>query len=631
VMRAGGAWLPLDPTYPRARLAFMLADAQVPVLVTESRLAEVLPEHSAETVLLDAAWPGWNAPDEPPSAAGVGPESLAYLIYTSGSTGEPKGVMVRHGGLSNLEAAHRRPFAMAPGSAMLQFASFSFDASISETITALGSGATLDLAPDEALLPGPELAELLRARRITHAILPPAVLPALEGEELPDLELLAVAGEACPPLLVERWAGKLRMWNAYGPTEDTICASMGRCRPEEEGRPAIGRPLGNQRVHVLDRRGRPVPIGVVGEACLGGAGVARGYLGRPALTAERFVPDPWSEHPGGRLYRSGDGVRLLADGRLDFLGRLDAQVKVRGFRIELGEVESALARHPAVAECAAAVRDEIPAGGGVADRTLVAYLVPRDQAPGPAELRAFLRDHLPEHMLPSAFVVLAELPLGASGKVDRRGLPSPQGRRLESAVYEAPRSEIERRIATVWQEVLGIDRVGSRDNFFDLGGHSLQLVRVREKLREAVGRDLPIVDLFQHPSVEALAEHLGGGAEPRVSPGLVRAEARRQSVGEIASEIAVIGMAGRFPGARDLDEFWTNLRDGVESVRSFSDQELLAAGVDPAMLGHPDYVKTAIVLDDVEWFDAQLFGFHPREAEILDPQQRIFLECAWEA
>jgi acyl transferase domain-containing protein len=401
-------------------------------------------------------------------------------------------------------------------------------------------------------------------------------------------------------------------------------------RLTEGGAVTLGRPIAETSVHVLDARLRPVPVGAAGELAIGGRGLARGYLRRPAATAERFVPAPQGP-PGARLYRTGDLVRRRPDGRLDYLGRLDHQVKLRGHRIELGEVEAALARHPGVARAVAAVREV-----GPEDRRLVAYAVPAAGArPAPEELREHLRAELPESFVPSAFVLLDELPLTPNGKVDRKALPAPAaggGSLTGSAAPTPPRSELERAVARVWCRVLGVESVGVHESFFDLGGHSLLLARVRRELETEIGRAPRMVDLFRHPTVAALAawaEHAEGPAAGEESR-----SARAPAVPRAAPagrDVAVIGMAGRFPGAGSVGELWRRLRAGEECITLFSKEELAAAGVAPALLADPRYVPAAAVLDGADLFDADFFGVTAREAELMDPQHRIFLECAWEA
>jgi amino acid adenylation domain-containing protein/non-ribosomal peptide synthase protein (TIGR01720 family) len=625
ILKAGAAYLPLDPNYPRDRLAFMLADSGVGVLLTQERLLSKLPPHGARVVCLDRDWPEIAEESGEFSASGVGADNLAYVIYTSGSTGRPKGVQVTHCGLGNLAEAETRVFGVHPGSRVLQFASLSFDASIFEIVMALGAGACLCVGTREALLPGVSLLRELRERKVSIVTLPPSALAALPVEELPALEVVTVAGENCPAELVKRWGKGRRFYNLYGPTEATVWSTYALCADGDVA-PPIGGPIRNTRVYVLDTRLQPVPVGAPGELHIGGLGLARGYLNRPDLTAERFVPDPFAEEPGGRLYRTGDLVKYRSDGALEFLGRQDTQVKVRGFRIELGEIEAVLGRHPGVRDTVVLLREDVPG-----DKRLVAYFVPREESPASvAALRTYVLERLPDHMAPAAFVLLERFPLTPNGKVDRRALPAPEGRPDLAERYVAPRSGIEQKIAAVWQDVLKLEKVGARDNFFDLGGHSLHLLQVHGRLRGEFDGDVSVMDLFRYPTIQAIAERLSEG--DREVSALRRVKERQEKrKGAREEAVAIVGMAGRFPGAPSLEEFWRNLREGVESITFFTDAELEAAGVPPAVLGDRSYVKARGVLEGVELFDAGFFGYNPREAEVIDPQQRVFLETAWEA
>ncbi|HSN85371.1 MAG TPA: non-ribosomal peptide synthetase, partial [Thermoanaerobaculia bacterium] len=423
------------------------------------------------------------------------PDTTAYIIYTSGSTGRPKGVPVSHGALRNLVEAQIAAFDLRPEDRLLQFAALTFDASVSEIFTALVSGACLVLVPRDRILPGPDLLACLRDERITAVTLPPSALAVLPEEDLPDLRTLIVAGEACPPDLPEKWGSRRRFLNAYGPTEATVCATI-----EHFAAPSIGRPIRGVTVHLLDRANRLAPRGSAGEICIGGTGVARGYLNRPDLTAERFVPDPFAAEPGGRLFRTGDLGRQRPDGRIDFLGRVDHQLKLRGFRIEPGEVEAVLRGHPEVLDAVVVARplDGLP--------VLVAYVVPAGEAIPESALRDHLRNRLPAHMIPGRFVPLDALPLTSRGKVDRRALPAPDAHRPGlGESFTAPRNRAEERIAALWAEVLGLDRVGVHDDFFELGGHSLLATRLLARLQADLGIEVPVRALFERPTVADLA------------------------------------------------------------------------------------------------------------------------------
>ncbi|HEU0054298.1 MAG TPA: amino acid adenylation domain-containing protein, partial [Longimicrobium sp.] len=501
VLKAGGAYVPLDPAYPAERLAFMLADCGAPLLLTRLPLPEGLPSQAAKIVCLDADRERIEAESARAPAVDVSPDHLAYVIYTSGSTGTPKGVMVPHRGVPNLAYAQARRFGIDETSRVLQFASLSFDAAVAEVFDALLAGATLVLASRDELLPGPGLLETLRRGRVTVATLPPSVLAMLSPDGLPELRTVVSAGEAVDAATVERWSAGRAFVNAYGPTEVTVCATSARC--EADGRvPAIGRPLENVRAYVLDAIGTPAPVGVPGELFVGGVGVARGYLGRPALTAERFVPDPFGGESGARLYRTGDRVRWSARGELEFLGRVDEQVKVRGFRVEPGEIEARLVEHAGVREAVVLALDD-----GAGGKRLVAY-VAGDETAGAEALRAHLSERLPGYMVPAAYVRLDALPLTPNGKVDRKALPALEDDAFSARGYEAPTSGAEVAVAAIWAELLGAERVGRRDHFFERGGHSLLAARVVSRVRQALGVEALPGDLFDRPMLADFARGL---------------------------------------------------------------------------------------------------------------------------
>jgi amino acid adenylation domain-containing protein len=509
VLKAGGAYVPLDPVYPKDRLGFMLTEAQAHLVITSSRTQSHLPETYTQTLCLDSDWQ--TSKDATNPTVDVNPDNLAYLVFTSGSTGKPKGVLLAHRGLVNLAFAQGRAFGVTRHSRVLQFSSFSFDACVSEIFVSLLGGAALCLAPTDALRPGADLLNLMRQQEITMVTLPPSVLTLLSEAEAPQLRSLISAGEACTAEVVRRWSRDRQMINAYGPTETTVCATMTAPLGSDEPL-SIGRAMENMRVYVLDESLNPVAAGMSGEIFVGGIGVARGYLNQPGLTAERFIPEPWGGRPGARMYRTGDIGRYLANGNIEFVGRRDHQVKLRGFRIELGEVEAALAQHPAVRDAVAIVRHSEQTN----QARLVAYVV-ADQAhtPSAAELREHLKQRLPEYMLPNSYVFLESLPLTTNGKVDRKRLPEETGARV-SAVRVAARTDLERKLVDVWREVLEVDAIGMDENFFDLGGHSLLMLQLQGRLKAVLQRDLSMMELFEHPTVAALAQRLSQEQQPEV-------------------------------------------------------------------------------------------------------------------
>jgi amino acid adenylation domain-containing protein len=432
----------------------------------------------------------------------VNPDNLAYAIYTSGSTGRPKGVLIQHRGVANLAFAQSEAFAVTAESRVLQFASISFDAAISEIFKTLLTGATLVLAKPESLLPVDPLLNLLRTQKITIVTLPPSVWALLPTDKLPSLRTAVSAGEACSSQIAASWGRDGRRFlNAYGPTEVTVCATISKPLDGED-RPPIGPPIANTQVHVLDANMRPVPVGVVGELYVGSVGLARGYLNRPELTAQAFVPDPFSNERGGRLYRTGDLGRYRPDGNLEYVGRMDQQVKVRGFRIELGEIESVLKQHPSVRDAVVVAREDTPG-----DKRLVAYLI--SEPVDVSQWRAWLLQKLPEHMLPAAFVLLDEFPITPNGKVDRRALPAPGASRPEQTqAYVAPRDRLEQFLVDLWQGTLNLQQIGVRDNFFDIGGNSLKGAILINRLQELLGEYVYVVAIFDAPTVADLADYL---------------------------------------------------------------------------------------------------------------------------
>ena len=532
-LKAGGAYVPLDLTYPAERLAFMIGDAGARVVLTRPELFASVPEHAGETLafLAEEIEQSDQRPGRVPGSRG--PRELAYAIYTSGSTGLPKGVELEHRGLVNLLSWHRRAYDVRPADRATHLAGLAFDASVWEVWPYLTAGASLHLVPDDVRLAPRRLLAWFARHRITQSFVPTPLAEAMLKERMPAglaLEWVLTGGDklhAPPPR-----GTPFRLVNHYGPTENTVVATCAEIAPEgtpgESGggdfAPPIGGPIDNVAVHVVDAGLRRLPVGVPGELVVGGASLSRGYHGRPDLTDEKFVSDPFSDGPGARLYRTGDLVRRRSDGQIEYLGRLDGQVKIRGFRVELGEVETVLGQHPAVLDCAALIHTD--ASGGP---QLVAYVV-RGGEVGYAELRRHLAASLPDYMVPAAFVSLEALPLTPNGKVDRRALPEPGPEAFASNVpFVAPSGELEQAIAASWKRALGLERVGANTNFFELGGHSLLLAQIQVELQESLAPGLSIVELFQYPTVRSLAAHLeaGGDDDEGLRESRARAAGRR--------------------------------------------------------------------------------------------------------
>ena len=507
VLKAGGAYLPMDPEYPADRLALMLEDSGAPVLITQKSFEPKYADSETNKIFIDMDWAYIDGESTENPVNKAVSENLAYVIYTSGSTGKPKGTLLQHRGLCNFATAHVQTLGMNNNDRMLQFASFSFDASVSEIFTTLFAGATLYLAKRETLLASPKLIDLLKTEKITAAIIPPAMLSVLPAEGLPDLKIIISAGESCGKDIISKWVPGRSFYNGYGPTEATVGPTIYKVDPLKQDLQTvpIGRPLSNVKVYLLDKYLHPVPIGIPGEIHIGGVCLARGYHQRPEMTAEKFVPDLFSSEPGARLYKTGDLGKYLPDGNIEFFGRVDFQVKVRGFRIELEEIESVLAQNEAIEDVVVLAKKD-KAG----ENRLVAYIV-TDHKPLPekSEIREFLKSRMPEYMVPTAFVTMDVLPLTPNGKIDRKAFPEPEEFRASSeATYVKPRTEIENLVAEIWQDVLQMEKVGINDNFFDLGGHSLTMVKVHSELCEKLNRDISIVEMFKYPSIRTLARFL---------------------------------------------------------------------------------------------------------------------------
>jgi amino acid adenylation domain-containing protein len=503
IFKAGGAYVPLDPAYPAERLKYMVEDAGAEVVLTQLSLKARLAGYNGCWICLDEDQRKISARSGDSVMSNVRHQNLAYLIYTSGSTGRPKGVELAHQGLVNLARAQHEAFGQESTDRILQFASLSFDASISEICMAWISGATLCLVRQEDILAGQSLASAVKEQAITVATLPPSVLNTVQPEDLSDVSCLIVAGEAISQQAASQWSIGRRLLNAYGPTETTVCATVMPVNVPVDSRPPIGTPIANTSAYILDDAMQPAAVGVAGELYIGGAGIARGYRNLPGLTAARFIPDPFSEIAGQRLYRTGDLVKRLPSGNLEFIGRADDQIKMRGYRIELGEIEAVLFGHELVAEAVVIAR-EINS-----EKRLIAYLVPSANSGmlTTKAVRSYLEHRLPEHMVPAAIVILDQLPLNANGKIERRALPDPQA--LVSASeqrYAPPRTSLERSLAEIWSEALAVQNVGIHDNFFEAGGYSLSATQVLSRVKQQFHVKLSMRTLYNSATLAHFTE-----------------------------------------------------------------------------------------------------------------------------
>ncbi len=533
ILKAGGAYVPLDPGYPRERLRFMLEDSRPPVLLTQSRLRGLLPESiAAEVICVDESLPRQGAKAQRKQGRSQSGKNLAYVIYTSGSTGQPKGAMNTHEGIVNRLLWMQDQYRLTAADCVLQKTPFSFDVSVWEFFWPLITGARLVLARPGGHQDAAYLADLIECERVTTLHFVPSMLHAFLANASPNrcasLKRVICSGEALSYELQERFYATMsaELHNLYGPTEAAVDVTYWACQRGQRQVVPIGRPIANTEIYIVDSMGQPVPVGVAGELLIGGVGLGRGYLARPDLTAERFQPNPFAGEPGARLYRSGDLARYLADGEIEYLGRLDQQVKLRGFRIELGEIEAALSTHDGVRECVVTTNELAPG-----DVRLIAYVV--HQVGGTVaseELRRHLQERLPEYMVPAFFVCLDEIPRLPNGKIDRRSLPAPSAARPElEREFVPPRNRIEAEVASIWTAVLGLEQVGVHDNFFALGGHSLLATQIVSRINQSFGIDFPLRKMFDVPTVAALAEVIDQSA-PAVRPHAIQRVSREESL-----------------------------------------------------------------------------------------------------
>jgi amino acid adenylation domain-containing protein len=613
VIKTGAAYVPIDPLYPAERINYMLNDIQAPFILSNKVSCSKL---HGDVILLDDAT---VVADTVFTFETATPSDLLYIIYTSGSTGTPKGVMVENKSLESYIAAQTSYFQITKNEKILQFSNYCFDASIEQIFLALLNGACLVLM-EEGLLKDINLfSSYLREKEITHLHATPGFLENLQAETFPQLRRIVSAGDLCKKQLFKKWLGKVDFYNKYGPTEATISAVEFHCPQEglEQLKVLpIGKPIAGNMVYLLNEQLQQVRDGEIGEICIAGIQVARGYLNLPELTSEKFIENPFSA--GERLYRTGDLGRTLSDGNIEFLGRTDDQVKIRGYRIELGEIENTLRDAPGVKQCVVIADKEYAHG-----TRLVAYVVP-GQGFEKERVKDYILSKLPEYMVPQFFVELDSIPLNANAKVDRKSLPLPDASALLSTEFVSAKHSTEKLLSEIWKSLLLVERVGIDDNFFELGGNSLLAQKLVTTLRTHQIH-LPVTKLYSSPTVGGIAAFLDGRT---VKPDIKKSGHSGTRAGDI--DVAVIGMSGRFPGADDIASFWENLKSGREGI-SFFENEELDPSVSASLKNNPDYVKARGIINNPEYFDPFFFGINARQAELMDPQQRIFLEVSWEA
>jgi amino acid adenylation domain-containing protein len=639
ILKAGGVYVPLDPAYPQERLAFMLEDTQALVLLTQSHLRDRLPICHAQIICLDANW-GQGIPINPePVVTTAKAESLAYINYTSGSTGLPKGVAIPHRAVARL--VFGTDFTALDGrQILLQLAPISFDAATLEIWGALLHGGCCVMFPGNGIPDPKDLEAVIKKYGVTTLWLTAALFNTIIAEApeaLSGVQELLTGGEALSPTfirLAQKHLPHTQFINGYGPTENTTftcCYRIPRPLADDVTSIPIGKPIANTQVYILNTQRQPVPVGVIGELYVGGDGLARGYVNLPELTAERFIRNPFSSDPTKRLYKTGDHVRWLPDGSIEFVERLDNQVKLRGYRIELGEIETALSQHETVRDAVMLAREDIPGS-----KQLVAYITAKTgQTLDIQQLKTYLQKRLAEYMIPAEIVILDKIPLTLNGKVDRHALPAPV--KAVSKHFIAPHTSQERTLAAIWCSILGLEQVGIEENFFDLGGTSLLGLRMIARVQKELSSDLRAVKLYQYPTIRTLAEYLDREDRKRLEQSLQSEPQRdRRSQESVQTQksrlqstegIAIIGMVGRFPGADTVEALWSNLCKGIESTTLFTDAEL-DPSIDAELRTDSNYVRARGIIEGAETFDAAFFGISPREAEVMDPQARVFLELA---
>ena len=632
IMKAGAAYIPIDPNFPADRIAWILEDASPKLILTETALAKKLNQTSVPIQFLDAliAQTSNASSDGERSAPTIYPLNTAYVIFTSGSTGRPKGVQVTHRALYNFLHSMQSEPGFAQVDSLLAVTTISFDIAGLELFLPLITGGRVVIASRDTAVDGRALQKAISQHGITTMQATPVTWRVMleTGWKPPPTFAALCGGEALPvDLSASLTRAGVSLWNLYGPTETTIWSAVRRVLTSAQTNNSvepIGHAILNTQLYVLSRHFSPQACQLPGELYIGGEGLARGYLKRPTLTADSYRPDPFGQQPGARLYKTGDLVAWSEDQTLQFLGRIDHQVKIRGYRIELGEIEFRLRQHSNTKEAVVIART----GTSDSSARILAYLTVRDSvAHSDKELRIFLKEVLPEYMVPAHILMLEAFPLTPNEKIDRKALPEPESLAQLSSSSTAPQRQSEKLIGDIWSQVLRRTTINIDDNFFDLGGHSLLLSRVNEELQRQLERDIPLIHLFEYPTIRSLSNWIDQNNIAQEVP------ERLKNTHKVLEHdaIAIIGVAARVPGADDLDTFWENLRSGQESIRFFSETELQDAGVEPELIASPNYIRGTGVLSNITDFDAEFFSFTPAEAKFIDPQQRVFLETAWQA
>ncbi|HLP58696.1 MAG TPA: amino acid adenylation domain-containing protein, partial [Candidatus Deferrimicrobium sp.] len=617
ILKSGAAYLPIDPAFPQERIDYILKDSSAKIVLTANEIASLSMQCVADSHRL--------------SSIGHHAKQLAYLIYTSGTTGKSKGVMLEHGNVVAYVHAFLEQFHIDSTDTVIQLASYCFDVFVEEVFPVLSRGGKLVIPGRAEIVEINKLLQLMTTYHVTIIDCTPLLLNEFNKintgtgcAALASVHTFISGGDVLKPAYVADLLKKGSVYNTYGPTESTVCATYYHYTGAagDLNSIPIGKPISNYKVHILDEHRKLVPIGVAGEIYISGPGVARGYLNRPELTAEKF--DKFN-------YKTGDLARWLSDGNIEYLGRVDFQVKIRGFRIECGEIEAQLLKHDAIKEAIVLDRE-----GENGEKYLCAYIA-ADRSLDLTALREYLLSRLPDYMIPAYFIPVDRIPFTDRGKVDRKGLQSYITTLSAAVEFVPPKSELEQRIAESWQEVLKLEKVSIYDNFFERGGNSLSIIQLTNRLNNILEKELPVVTLFQYPTIDALARHLEeNNTKINLAPAVKEVKLTNDTADLPVAlkenmDIAVIGMAGRFPGAADIDEFWHNLQAGREGITFFTDEELLEAGVAQELIHNPNYVKACGILADKDKFDAAFFDYIPAEAKIMDPQIRLFHECAWEA